>query len=101
VTNLPAALRGWRAQLGYINAAHRVQARVEDRILPRTGKDCSSSGPRPSSRTPEWTNRLRVLGPDHPHTLATRDNFAHWQEQAREAISKETPSAYPGRHGAI
>jgi Transposase DDE domain group 1 len=38
VTNLPASLRGWRAQPAYIDAAHRVHARVEDRI--RTGKDC-------------------------------------------------------------
>jgi hypothetical protein len=35
---VPASLRGWRAQLGYIDATHRVHARVEDRI--RTGKDC-------------------------------------------------------------
>ena len=35
---MPAGLRGWRAQLGYIDAAHRVHARVEDCI--RTGKDC-------------------------------------------------------------
>jgi hypothetical protein len=38
VTNLPATARGWRSQLPYIDAAHRVHARVEDRI--RTGKDC-------------------------------------------------------------
>jgi hypothetical protein len=38
VTNLPASLRGWRSQPAYIDAAHRVHARVEDRI--RTGKDC-------------------------------------------------------------
>ena len=38
VSNVPAQLRGWRAQLGYIDAAHRVHARVEDCI--RTGKDC-------------------------------------------------------------
>jgi hypothetical protein len=38
VSNVPAGLRGWRAQLGYIDAAHRVHARVEDGI--RTGKDC-------------------------------------------------------------
>ena len=38
VSNVPAQLRGWRAQLGYIDAAHRVHARVEDGI--RTGKDC-------------------------------------------------------------
>ena len=38
VTNLPATVRGWRGQLAYIDAAHRVHARVEDRI--RTGKDC-------------------------------------------------------------
>lgn len=38
VTNLPAAARGWRSRLPCIDAAHRVHARVEDRI--RTGKDC-------------------------------------------------------------
>ena len=38
VTNLPAATRGWRSQNAYIDAAHRVHARVEDRI--RTGKNC-------------------------------------------------------------
>ena len=30
VSNVAAGLRGWRAQLGYIDAAHRVHARVED-----------------------------------------------------------------------
>jgi hypothetical protein len=37
VTNLPAATKGWRGQCAYIDAAHRVHARVEDVI--RTGKD--------------------------------------------------------------
>jgi hypothetical protein len=37
VTNLPAHLRGWRANPAYIDAAHRVHARVEDAV--RTGKD--------------------------------------------------------------
>jgi len=36
-TNRPAATRGWLGQAAYIDAAHRVQARVEDAI--RTGKD--------------------------------------------------------------
>src|SRR5262249_43864551 len=36
-TNLPEATRGWRGQPAYIDAAHRVHARVEDEI--RTGKD--------------------------------------------------------------
>jgi hypothetical protein len=36
-SNMPATARGWRSQLAYIDAAHRVHARVEDRI--RTGKD--------------------------------------------------------------
>jgi hypothetical protein len=36
VTNLPAT-RGWRGKNAYIDAAHRVHARVEDAI--RTGKD--------------------------------------------------------------
>jgi Transposase DDE domain group 1 len=38
VTNLPGSARGWRANPAYIDAAHRVHARVEDGI--RTGKDC-------------------------------------------------------------
>jgi Transposase DDE domain group 1 len=38
VTNLPACTRGWRGQPAYLDAAHRVHARVEDAI--RTGKDC-------------------------------------------------------------
>jgi Transposase DDE domain group 1 len=37
VTNLPQRIPGWRDQLAYIDAAHRVHARVEDAI--RTGKD--------------------------------------------------------------
>jgi hypothetical protein len=37
VSNVPASMRGWRSQLACIDAAHRIHARVEDRI--RTGKD--------------------------------------------------------------
>jgi len=37
VTNLPPATKGWRGTTAYIDAAHRVHARVEDCI--RTGKD--------------------------------------------------------------
>ena len=37
-TNQPTNWAGWRADPAYIDAAHRVHARVEDRI--RTGKDC-------------------------------------------------------------
>ncbi len=37
VTNRPAGTKGWVGQAAYIDAAHRVQARVEDAI--RTGKD--------------------------------------------------------------
>jgi hypothetical protein len=36
-TNLPQDTKGWRGQCAYIDAAHRVHARVEDVI--RTGKD--------------------------------------------------------------
>jgi len=35
-TNRPAATKGWLGQNAYIDAAHRVHARVEDAI--RTGK---------------------------------------------------------------
>src|SRR5215471_6077751 len=35
VTNLPATTKGWRGQNAYIDASHRVHARVEDSILPR------------------------------------------------------------------
>ena len=37
VTNLPERTPGWRGQLAYIDAAHRIHARVEDCV--RTGKD--------------------------------------------------------------
>jgi hypothetical protein len=37
VTNRPQTTRGWLSQCAYIDAAHRVHARVEDVI--RTGKD--------------------------------------------------------------
>ena len=37
VTNLPEPTSGWRGQPAYIDAAHRIHARVEDAI--RTGKD--------------------------------------------------------------
>ena len=36
-TNLPGDTRGWRGQPAYVDAAHRVHARVEDFM--RTGKD--------------------------------------------------------------
>jgi Transposase DDE domain group 1 len=41
VTNLPERTTGWRGQLAYIDAAHRVHARVEDCV--RTGKDTGIS----------------------------------------------------------
>jgi Transposase DDE domain group 1 len=41
VTNLPTATRGWRGNNAYIDAAHRIHARVEDAI--RTGKDTGLS----------------------------------------------------------
>jgi hypothetical protein len=28
------------------------------------------------------TDRLRVLGPDHPHTLTARRHLAYWRGQA-------------------
>ncbi len=40
-TNRPATTKGWLGQNAYIDAAHRVQARVEDVI--RTGKDTGLS----------------------------------------------------------
>ena len=46
VTNRPAATQGWLGQNAYLDAAHRVHARVEDAI--RTGKDCGI-GKYPSS----------------------------------------------------
>ena len=48
VSNVPAQLRGWRAQLGYIDAAHRVHARVEDCARGRTAG--SAGSPRMISR---------------------------------------------------
>ena len=55
VSNAAAGLRGWRAQLGYIDAAHRVHARVEDCI--RTQK--AGIGQFPLARL---RDELRVAG---------------------------------------
>jgi hypothetical protein len=49
VTNLPAATRGWRGRCAYIDAAHRVHARIEDVI--RTSKD-TGLGHFPRTTTP-------------------------------------------------
>jgi hypothetical protein len=51
-TNRPAATKGWLGQNAYIDAAHRVHARVEDAI--RTGKTAESaiSPPLTSGSTP-------------------------------------------------
>jgi len=46
VTNRPAVTKGWLGQNAYLDAAHRVHARVEDAV--RTGKDCGI-GKYPSS----------------------------------------------------
>jgi len=35
VTNVPVTLRGWRTNPAYVDAAHRVHARVEDGIILR------------------------------------------------------------------
>ena len=64
VTNLPVRTRGWRGQLAYIDAAHRVHARLEDAI--RTGKDCGIGRfPRTISRCGRrWRPRpVRARGP--------------------------------------
>jgi alkylhydroperoxidase/carboxymuconolactone decarboxylase family protein YurZ len=57
VPNLPADTRGWRGQNAYIDAGHRVHARVEDAI--RTGKDTGI----PSRRS--------ALDPDAARALAS------------------------------
>ena len=31
------------------------------------------------------TDQLRVLGPDHPHTLTARNNLATWRRAAGQA----------------
>jgi hypothetical protein len=36
------------------------------------------------------TDRLRVLGPDHPNTLTTRHNLARWRGQAGDPAGAAT-----------
>jgi hypothetical protein len=43
VTNLPESTRGWRGQLAYIDAAHRVHARVEEPSAPGKTPGSASS----------------------------------------------------------
>ena len=58
VTNLPERTGGWRGQLAYIDAAHRVHARVEDASAP--ARTAGSAGSRPGhsrSTPPGWPPR--------------------------------------------
>ena len=48
-TNRPAATKGWLGQNAYIDAAHRVHARVEDAI--RTGKQAWAISPPLTTRS--------------------------------------------------
>ena len=61
-TNRPATTKGWLGRDRYLDAAHRVQARVEDAI--RTGKDCDSPRARPSTErdTGNGVPRIRIAG---------------------------------------
>jgi hypothetical protein len=58
VTNLPAHLRGWRASPAYIDAAHRVHARVEEASAPaKTPASANSPATRSPSTRPGWPPR--------------------------------------------
>jgi hypothetical protein len=37
------------------------------------------------------TAMIEVLGPDHPHILATHDSLAHWRGQAEGAAGTAAP----------
>jgi hypothetical protein len=43
-----------------------------------------------SSLTELLTDRLQILGPDHPDTLTNRHNLAHWQGQTGDHIGAAT-----------
>ncbi len=91
VTNLPAALRGWRANPACIDAAHRVHARVEDGI--RTGKelrhrpvplrnDGDEQGMvhrRPARRRPPHPWRLRAAAEIQASWPWARDIVTAWE----------------------
>ena len=58
VTNLPARTRGWRGQLAYIDAAHRVHARVGEGSAPAKTPRSASFPPTCSpSMPPGWPPR--------------------------------------------
>ncbi|MEV7395297.1 tetratricopeptide repeat protein, partial [Streptomyces sp. NPDC091215] len=38
-------------------------------------------------------DRLRVLGPDHPDTLTTRNNLAYWRGEAGDPVGAATAFA--------
>ncbi|MET0236075.1 MAG: tetratricopeptide repeat protein, partial [Kibdelosporangium sp.] len=39
------------------------------------------------------SDQLRILGPDHPHTLTTRNNLAHWRGEAGDPAGAATATA--------
>jgi hypothetical protein len=83
VTNLPATTKGWRGKTAYIDAAHRVHARVEDSI--RTGK-------RPAGHyltsTDSSLRQRKSLGPvEPPATRPASRATGHHRNPAEAGIS--------------
>src|SRR3974390_830794 len=76
-TTRPASTKGWLGQNAYIDAAHRVQARVEDAI--RTGKD-AGLGHFPSRGYPFNRSRAVVAASEQPATGGSRLAGPGWAD---------------------
>ena len=85
-TSLPARTYGWRGQLAYIDAAHRVHARVEDAI--RTGQD---TGPASSPHNPSRSTRRGWPPPRSPPPCWPGSNC--WPSTATSPKPSRRPSA--------
>ena len=71
-TNRVAATKGWLGQNAYIDAAHRVHARVEDWI--RTGKDAGLAHFHDFAVNAAWLTTAVIVSPTLSEpSIATRD----------------------------
>jgi hypothetical protein len=104
VTNLPAATRGWRGQCAYIDAAHRVHARVEDGILLQGSSTCRLTLHRSALRGAFATHLVGVVlvvvaaqkpGQRGPATCTTTPRGdGGWMMTPLPARSAKTPDLY-------
>jgi hypothetical protein len=67
------------AQAGEVEPSARTRQRVVLALEDAAERDVVFEELAAAASEELLTDQLRVLGPDHPHTLTTRNNLAYWR----------------------